>query len=189
MNKNTLNQLYKECGLLPEDIAEIKFGGGRSLKIISRSGIEKIQRQKKISVQFEAVHTQPDFVVIKATGKMGQTTIETFGEASPENTKQKYPVAMAEKRALSRVVLKLAGLYETGHFGEDEEVAWTPKNGQQLMALELLDNAMLDDHNYTYARAQIQNGGDLTDVINFLKEHQRQSQTNQMNEQFNRFSK
>ena len=31
-----------------------------------------------------------------------------------------YPVAMAEKRAMSRAVLKLTGFYELGHFGEDE---------------------------------------------------------------------
>jgi hypothetical protein len=46
--------------------------------------------------------------------------METFGESAPDNTRQKYPVAMAEKRALSRVVLKLSGLYEVGVFGEDE---------------------------------------------------------------------
>jgi hypothetical protein len=46
--------------------------------------------------------------------------METFGESAPANTRQTYPVAMAEKRALSRVVLKLSGLYEVGVFGEDE---------------------------------------------------------------------
>ena len=35
-----------------------------------------------------------------------------------------YPAAMAEKRALSRGVLKLAGLYEHGVFGEDEADAF-----------------------------------------------------------------
>lgn len=35
-----------------------------------------------------------------------------------------YPLAMAEKRALSRGVLKIAGLYEHGVFGEDEADAF-----------------------------------------------------------------
>ena len=37
-----------------------------------------------------------------------------------KNNTNPYPVAMAEKRALSRVVLKLVGMYELGVMGEDE---------------------------------------------------------------------
>ena len=51
---------------------------------------------------------------------MGDKSIETYGEASPKNNRNAYPVAMAEKRAMSRIVLKLAGFYELGFFGEDE---------------------------------------------------------------------
>ena len=46
--------------------------------------------------------------------------IETFGESIPENTVNKYPVAMAEKRAMSRAVLKLTGFYAVGAMGQDE---------------------------------------------------------------------
>ena len=49
----------------------------------------------------------------------------SFGEASDKNLMgggKKFPVAMAEKRAMSRVVLKLTGFYEQGVFGQDEIV-------------------------------------------------------------------
>ena len=46
--------------------------------------------------------------------------VESYGECSPKNNRNTYPVAMAEKRALSRVVLKSAGFYELGVYGEDE---------------------------------------------------------------------
>jgi hypothetical protein len=49
----------------------------------------------------------------------------SFGEASDNNLMgggKKFPVAMAEKRAMSRVVLKIAGFYEQGVFGQDEIV-------------------------------------------------------------------
>lgn len=64
-------------------------------------------------------------IVIKATGTMRGSDdrlkeMQTFGEASDDNLKQGYPFAIAEKRALSRIVLKLAGMYEYGFFGEDE---------------------------------------------------------------------
>ena len=37
-----------------------------------------------------------------------------------KNNRNAYPVAMAEKRAMSRAVLKLAGLYKFNVYGEDE---------------------------------------------------------------------
>jgi len=36
------------------------------------------------------------------------------------NNQNSYPVAMAEKRAMSRACLKLAGFYENNVFGEME---------------------------------------------------------------------
>ena len=40
---------------------------------------------------------------------------------------KKFPVAMAEKRAMSRAVLKLTGFYELGVFGEDESESFKRK--------------------------------------------------------------
>ena len=62
-----------------------------------------------------------------ATMKVGKDVRNamSFGEASNENLMgggKKFPVAMAEKRAMSRVVLKIAGFYEQGVFGQDEIV-------------------------------------------------------------------
>jgi hypothetical protein len=46
--------------------------------------------------------------------------VETFGEVSKSNNRNAYPIAMAEKRALSRAILKLAGFYQLEVYGEDE---------------------------------------------------------------------
>ena len=54
------------------------------------------------------------------------TVLETFGSAlkaanyKDGNCNSWYVAEMAEKRALSRAVLKLTGFYELGVFGEDE---------------------------------------------------------------------
>ena len=45
--------------------------------------------------------------VICAFGKLGEHEEWSFGEASPANNKNSYPMAMAEKRARDRVILKL----------------------------------------------------------------------------------
>lgn len=126
-------RLYKEYNLDKEDVFS-----HRHYKIITRSGIDKIQAAAEITVTYELVYTafDPDgglYVGIKATGVRGDKKIETFGEAAPNNTTQHYPFAMAEKRAMARVVLKLAGLYELGFFSEDEadEFAKVVKGGRQ----------------------------------------------------------
>lgn len=117
MDSKKLNELYKQNGLTADDVFKHKF-----YTIISRSGIDKIQAKNKIEIHYDLIHNSEDnkCIIIKATAKSGEQVIQTFGESSPSNTSNAYPVAMAEKRAMSRAVLKLTGFYELGHFGEDE---------------------------------------------------------------------
>jgi len=67
---------------------------------------------------------------------MGNKEIETFGSAlkgntfKDGNTNSWYVMEMAEKRAMSRAVLKLAGFYELGVFGEDESESFKRNNNQ-----------------------------------------------------------
>lgn len=110
--------MYKAYGLLPEDMFKEARQGWT---IFRRQGIDKIQAAANINIKYEPIVVEKDFVVVKATGKYNDQEIETFGEADRNsNCRQTYPVAMAEKRAMSRVVLKLTGFYALGHFSEDE---------------------------------------------------------------------
>ncbi len=63
--------------------------------------------------------------VICAFGKLGEREEWSFGEASPANNKNSYPVAMAEKRARDRVILKLlvthGALYSESEADEFEQ--------------------------------------------------------------------
>ena len=119
--KEFLTELVRANGLyIDEDIFRLTLGG-KQVAIIARTGIEKIQYHNNIEVRYyvESI-VPPDFVVVKAIAKKGDVVVESFGEASANNTRQSYPVAMAEKRALARVVLKISGAYKYGVFGEDE---------------------------------------------------------------------
>jgi hypothetical protein len=112
-----LNTLYQKYGLTKEDV----FRSPQGWTIITRSGIDKIQAGAKIQINYEPVIVEREFIVLKAIGKMGDEIIQSFGEADRKtNCRQTYPVAMAEKRAMSRIVLKLTGFYALGVFGEDE---------------------------------------------------------------------
>ena len=119
MSKNDkLKKLYLKYNLTPDDVFTSPLG----FTIITRAGIDKIQGVEKVEVQYhlESLSAEHDYCVIKALARKGDFHIETFGESSPLNTKNKYPVAMAEKRSLSRAILKITGFYELGVFGEDE---------------------------------------------------------------------
>lgn len=118
--RDHLNALFIENGLAEGDtFISSQFA------IITRTGIEKIQAKHGVDVRFEIVSDNPGFVVVKALATVerdGQSyAIETFGEASPQNNRTKFPFAMAEKRALARAVLKIVGLYShAGVISEDE---------------------------------------------------------------------
>jgi hypothetical protein len=59
------------------------------------------------------------FVVVLISGKLGEHIEYSFGEASPKNCKNMYPVAMGEKRAKDRVILKLLAVH--GDLYSEEE--------------------------------------------------------------------
>ena len=121
--KDALARLFTTNGLVKEDVYK------RGFVIITRTGIDKIISNRGIQLQYEPIVMERDWVVLRCTAQMvknkdiGQTVVESFGEASKENTMGlagKFPVAMAEKRAKSRAVLMLTGFYEQGIYGQDE---------------------------------------------------------------------
>jgi len=125
--KDGLRRLFVENNMSEDDVYKDK----RGFVIITRSGIEKIQFNNNMDITFNLEVISDDLIVVKATGEMrsdGQAfKVETYGECSPKNYQNftskfgSYPYAMAEKRALSRAVLKLAGFYRLGGvFGEGE---------------------------------------------------------------------
>jgi len=120
-NSEQLNRLYVEYEL---DIQRDVFTH-QHYKIITRSGIDKIQGKERIKINYEVIKCEPNFAVVKATAEKQDATIQTFGSAlkgdyKSGNCNTWYVMEMAEKRAMSRAVLKLTGFYELGVFGEDE---------------------------------------------------------------------
>lgn len=116
-----LKKLFTDNGLEKEDVFKKEFKDGKSFVIITRTGIEKIQYKNNYNVRFELnYYPQAETFVCKAICELNGKVLETYGEASPKNSTTSYLVAMAEKRALSRAVLKMSGFYELGVFGEDE---------------------------------------------------------------------
>ena len=121
MERNKLVELYKKYNLEKTDVFKHQH-----YVIITRQGIDKIQAVEQMSVTYEVIRCEPNFSVFKALAEKDGKKIETFGSAlkgesyKDSNTNSWYVAEMAEKRAMSRAVLKLTGFYELGVFGEDE---------------------------------------------------------------------
>jgi hypothetical protein len=130
MNREKVAELYKKYELTQDDVYKHKH-----YLIITRQGIDKIQAKENIFIAYDAITVESEFCVVKASAVKGEAKIETFGSAKYGGKKQDtvtkkwvevgntttwYVMEMAEKRAMSRAVLKLTGFYELGVFGEDE---------------------------------------------------------------------
>jgi len=134
-----LRMLKVEYNLGNDDM----FNSKQGFTIVTRRGIEKIQAIEKIKVTYEIKSCSPDFCVFKAFAEKDDQSIETYASAKRgeykvvEKTKYNgekyksnslvggstdswYVTEIAEKRALSRAVLKICDLYMHGFFGEDE---------------------------------------------------------------------
>ena len=127
MNVEKLKELYKKYNLTKDDVFKHQH-----YIIITRTGIDKIQAIERLNINYEVVNCEPNYCVVKAYASKVDVSsplvpkIETFGSAlkgtshKDGNCNTWYVMEMAEKRAMSRAVLKLTGFYELGVFGEDE---------------------------------------------------------------------
>ena len=76
MDREKLKVLYKKYELTSDDVFNHKH-----YLIITRQGIDKIQAKEKIFISYDAIKTEPEFCVVKATAKKLEATIQTFGSA------------------------------------------------------------------------------------------------------------
>ena len=131
--KETLRRLFTENNLVQEDVYKHQH-----YTIITRAGIDKIQANSSININYDVVECSPNFCVVKATATStdGKKTIQTFGSAlkgqgfKDGNCNTWYVLEMAEKRALARSILKLLNLYEINVKSEDEAEDFKKSNNQ-----------------------------------------------------------
>jgi len=121
MKTEILKEKYIKYNLTKDDVFKHQH-----YVIITRTGIEKIEAQENIHITYQSIVNEPNFAVIQAFGELNDRRMQTFGSAlkganyKDGNTNTWYVAEMAEKRAFSRIVLKLTGFYALGVFGEDE---------------------------------------------------------------------
>ena len=124
MNRDKLKEMYQKYELDASDVFKHQH-----FLIITRSGIEKIQAKEDIKITYEVIKCETNFAVVKASTEH----LQTFGSAlkgatyKDGNTNSWYLMELAEKRAMSRIVLKTCNLYQLGVMGEDESESFKRK--------------------------------------------------------------
>ena len=115
MKTELIKEKYNKYNLEPSDVFKHQH-----YVIITRSGIDKIQALENIFIHYEVVKSESNFASVKA--------VAVKGDYKNGNCNTWYVLEMAEKRAMSRAVLKLTGFYELGVFGEDESEDFKKNN-------------------------------------------------------------
>ena len=116
--RKEINEVIKKWGVSPEDVFISDVTG---YKIIRRPGIMHIRYKMALSIELTLEHVGAKEAVVKAKAldKDG-IPMSTYGEANPDNNTFPYPVAVAQKRAESRLVIQMSNLIKDGWMGEDE---------------------------------------------------------------------
>jgi hypothetical protein len=156
-----IDKIFKKYDLIKDK--HIYYDKEKKFNIITRAGILKIKNQENITVNFSDPVLLNNIIAIKATGYYPSTVhpmmygtsrevFESFGEASPHNNSWPYPVAIAEKRAESRVILKMVLKEFDGEvMGQDE--------------LSTVEEVVLPDWDVTTASGETSSSPVVQDLI------------------------
>ena len=104
--------IRKEYGLRQDDFWELPQRKGTWC--VKHAALEIVAAKAGISFDAPLVleaASADGIVSMCVTGRMGDRSVWSVGECSPKNNKNSYPWAIAEKRAIDRVVLKLVGIH------------------------------------------------------------------------------
>jgi hypothetical protein len=105
--------------------------------IIKHLEVEGLAQHYNIETNIDLVHCHldKDLAVVKATAINKTKLYHSLGEASPKNNQFDYPVAIAEKRAVDRAILKALGIH--GNVYSDQEMPNVKPNSNANTGIKL----------------------------------------------------
>jgi hypothetical protein len=140
-SEELVKKFKEDYALTGEDFWQLKVGK-KQLWIIKHNALERVATAEGIDWKLECLSFAPD-VVVKCTAYKAERYVESFGEANPNNSSNKFPYAMAEKRAVDRCILKLLDAH--AYIYSDEEADDFKKehkaNEANVEASELINSA------------------------------------------------
>jgi hypothetical protein len=108
-----------DFGVNADEVWKIPQGTAYAIK---HKALERVAAEQGIattSLKVLALDQEKGIAAVEAEVRRGELQFRSFGEVSPKNNKNSYPLAMAEKRAVDRAILK--ALVISGEiYSEDE---------------------------------------------------------------------
>lgn len=130
MKKGPPVEFMEAHGIDADEVWEVRPG----TYAVKHTALERVAAEKKIAFDSPLMlefHAADKIAVLCVTGKMGDRSEWSIGEAAPYNNKNGYPFAMAEKRAKDRVILKLLNAHGTLYSdAEADDFAQANGNGK-----------------------------------------------------------
>jgi len=121
--QQAIQSIIKKYQLGVKDV----FASPEGWKMITSDGIRRMIWVENIDISKHLMHLSPDgkIAVVQCTAywqenDKNRRAYEALGECAPDNNQFSYPVNVAEKRAESRAVLNVLGLYADGWRGSEE---------------------------------------------------------------------
>jgi hypothetical protein len=111
-------EFMKSYGVEAADLWEVR-GGTYAIK---HKALARVAAEQGVTFGpplWLKIEPQEKIAIVQVSGKLGERSEWSTGEAAPYNNKNAYPVAMAEKRAKDRVTLQLLNAH--GSIYSDEE--------------------------------------------------------------------
>jgi len=129
--KEFMTKLVSDYGLILEEDIWKMTRGGKTIAIINRAGIEKIQYASGITITYEPLMLSENLIMLRAFATKGDVTIQTMASAKQGengNCKSNYVLEVCEKRAKGRAVLMMEGADMHGVHTEDESDDFKKEN-------------------------------------------------------------
>lgn len=116
--------------------------------VVKHKALERVAAEVGIvweKPELKVCDMEKGLIAILVGGKLGEHTEYSFGEASPKNNKNAYPIAMAEKRAKDRVILKLLAAHGD-LYSEEEADDFKRQNPHVTRPSDILPSVNYDEH-------------------------------------------
>lgn len=137
-------QFMEKYGVDSDEIWEVHG----STWVVKHKALERVAAEQGIiwsRPEMPVCDMAAGMVAVLVSGKLGEHVEYSFGEASPKNNKNAYPIAMAEKRAKDRVILKLLASHGD-LYSEEEADDFKRQNPHVTRPKDILPEAEYDEH-------------------------------------------
>lgn len=140
-----ISEFMEKYGVTADEVWPVP--GGKDFAVKHRA-LERVAAEQRIKFDpptMIEINLEKKVAGMVVYGSLGERTEWATGEAAPQNNKNQYPLAMAEKRAKDRVILKLLQVHGA-LYSEDEADDFKRPNPHVTKPEDIVPDVEYDQH-------------------------------------------